>query len=175
MDSYIGTYLFDCLGMAPGAAVEHLRGSLISFAFRSFRQQVDRSYDPRFFRLADPEERVHGRVTFQTRDGVVTDVFYEDEVHGRLVKPVSWPPPPPRVVEPGEVYVIGPPVPFEGWRRRDIPVSPEFTYREPARGWKFLSIESVVVRDDPSWRAAHPPAPPPAPLPTIAPDFIELG
>lgn len=168
--SYIGTYLFDVLGMKPEAAMAYLKASLIKDRFRSFRIQRDKTFDPNLYELAIPEEPSFGRVTFQLKDGVVSEAYCEG-LGWELHTPTPWPPQP-EGLRPGEVFFLGPPV-FLGRLgvRRELQVLPP---EQPVRGWKIEAIESYhVINGKPSNLPPLPPVPPPKQK--IAPDFEYLG
>jgi hypothetical protein len=109
------------------------------------------------------EEFVPGRVTVKLDDGLISKALLEYEGFTReWIREAEWPPPPPQLVGPGEVFVLGEPL-FIGKRtpRKDLPAFPESEVRTretpwgtgetldpPARGqrgWFIQSIESLYV------------------------------
>ncbi len=172
--SYIGTYLFDVLGMKPEAAMAYLKGSLIGDRFRRFRIQIDKIYDPEIYDLAPLEEPEYGRVTFSLKNGVITKALCEGYGH-ELHRPTPWPPPP-SGLNPGEVFFLGAPEVFKGNginRRRELQVEPA---NPPKGGWRIENIQSYYFVDrgpDKPPLTNLPPRPPPKPK--IAPDFVYLG
>jgi hypothetical protein len=186
--SYIGTYLFDVIGMEPGAAKAYLKASIIGDRFRYFRIQVDKTYDPNVYDLGT-EERQDGRVTFKTKDGLVSHAVYEDEsgLGSALLYPTPWPP----VVKSHERFVLGNAIfvgnmPMRhdvdiwgadliitGLSRGQIPIEPLTVLpgRVPPVGWRIDTIESVHMTNDENAKTKREV---PRKKPTVHPDFIEV-
>lgn len=171
---YIGSYLYDCEGKTPEEAAAYLRGSMLAdVVFRSYRVQLDKTFDPTTHELAPREEGVFGRVTFLLNaEGRVRRALCEYGTQA-VITPWRWPP---QVVQPGEVFFLGAPT-FVGRMpvRKDIEVASPAT---PVRGWFIEKIESFFFEDRgpglPSRTNLPPLPPPPPPKRLVRPDFLDL-
>jgi hypothetical protein len=181
MSDYLGSYLFEVLGMRPRQAASYLRNSIAAqykHTFRSFRIQVDRKYDPRTEVLEDPmADYTEGRVTFKVkRDAgrlVITHAYLE--YGGRILRAEDYRPRSPEPSRSPEVFVLGPPRLLKPGERLEIlSVIPS---SRPVRGWFIEGIESMHVMDRAiaiGTRVVEPLPPPPPVKTPVRPHFIEV-
>lgn len=180
---YLETYLHDIIGMTPADAAEHLKASPARHYFRSLRIVYDVPYDPEvhetkrneFTGQVSPvlaeEDFVPGRVTVKLDGEVIKDARLEHG-HGERLRPSAWPPPPPTIASPGEVFFLAAPV-FVGrlGPRKDITTLPS---PQPMRGWFIKDIVGISVVNSAEPRLTHPKLKPPPKKPKISPRFMEV-
>lgn len=172
---YLQKLLRDVVGMPPRDAVEYLATSSAHMYFREFRVIFTRPIDPET-EVWEPEPYKVGRVTFKLKNDVVAKAWLESP-GGRLRhRSVDEDRPRLSVLNPGEVFFLGPPMPLDRipWRTELLAVR----QGPPARGWWIENIEAIHITDEPrlagTW-TPPPEPPPPPPKRRVRPEFFLLS